>query len=312
MAAYLIQKWTGRIKITELKMNLHHYLKQNIFPKSSCAVMLLIILSGCSPQEYTDTPLLDTVIAGSMIYPDWSGQWNRASGSLNWPSEGYEEYGPPPLTDEYMAIWQGYTAAQAAGILAGDATASCLPQGMPRIMKMVYPMEIIVTPETTYIHAEWNNQFRRVYTDSRNWPAYMLPAFNGYSIGEWHDENDDGIFDMLAIETRALKGPRSYDSTAVPLHPNNQTIVLEEIRLTDDMIMKNTITTIDDALTGPWTVNQVYERQLEDIIWTEYSCAENNRHLKLGDEWYFINADGTLAPTREGQPGLIPDTESFN
>ena len=34
-------------------------------------------------------------------YPDWSGQWQRAEGSLNWPSEGYEQAGPPPLTDEY-------------------------------------------------------------------------------------------------------------------------------------------------------------------------------------------------------------------
>ena len=31
-------------------------------------------------------------------YPDWSGQWNRI-GSLNWPPNGYERAGPPPLTD---------------------------------------------------------------------------------------------------------------------------------------------------------------------------------------------------------------------
>ena len=75
------------------------------------------------------------------------------------------------------------------------------------------------------------------------------------------------------------------------------------------MTMQNTITTIDDALTGPWTVNQVYERQLDNIIWAEYACAENNRHLKLGDEWYFINEDGTLSPTRVGQPGLVPASD---
>lgn len=268
-----------------------------------------IIIFGCSPQDAAMTQTVEADAGSVMVYPDWSGQWHRARGSLNWPSEGYEQAGPPPLTDEYMSIYQGYTALQDEGVLAGDPTATCLPQGMPRIMKMVYPMEIIIKPETTYIYAEWNAQFRRVYTDGRDWPAYILPAFNGYSIGEWYDENGDGSYDMLAIETRALKGPRSFDSTGTPLHPNNETVVLEELRLVDEMTMQNTITTIDDALTGPWTVIQTYERQLDNIVWAEYACAENNRHLKLGDEWYFINDDGTLDPTREGQPRLVPETE---
>ncbi|PCJ42873.1 MAG: hypothetical protein COA71_05100 [SAR86 cluster bacterium] len=298
----------------ELNLKLQFPCMQSILSKSIFVFMAAVIVAGCSPQASSDLPITeqvtDAAMDNSVAYPDWHGQWHRAAGSLNWPSEGYEQAGPPPLNDEYMAIYEGYTAAQEAGLLAGDPTASCLPQGMPRIMKMVYPMEIIITPEITYIYAEWNAQFRRVYTDGRNWPGYILPAFNGYSIGEWHDEDGDGIFDMLAIETRGLKGPRAFDSTAAPLHPNDQTLVLEELRLTDDMTMQNTITTIDDALTGPWIVNQVYERQLEDIIWAEYACAENNRHLKLGDEWYFINGDGTLAPTRAGQPGLVPDNQN--
>tara|TARA_R110000824_G_scaffold288508_5_gene476897 strand:+ start:23552 stop:24472 length:921 start_codon:yes stop_codon:yes gene_type:complete len=290
----------------EAKPRTHHSKARHAFIFAT----LLTGLSACTAQQ-DSMPTESDVPSNNLnlAYPDWHGQWNRAAGSLNWPSEGYEQAGPPPLTDEYMAIWQGYTALQEAGIPAGDPPSTCLPQGMPRIMKMTYPMEIIVTPEITYIHAEWNSQFRRIYTDGRSWPDYILPAFNGYSIGEWHDEDGDGIFDMLSVETRAIKGPRSFDSRAVPLHSNDQTLVLEEIRLLDTMTMQNTITTIDDALTGPWTVNQVYERQLDNIIWAEYACAENNRHLKLGDEWYFINEDGTLSPTRVGQPGLVPASD---
>lgn len=241
-------------------------------------------------------------------YPDWSGQWHRI-GSLNWPPEGYEEAGPPPLTDEYMEIWERYTELQEEGIPAGDPPATCLPPGMPRVMKMSFPMEIIVTPETTYIYAEWSSQFRRVYTDGRDWPDYILPSFNGYSIGEWHDEDGDGAYDKLSIETRAIKGPRSFDSRGVPLHENDETVVLEEIRLIDEETLENRITTIDDALVEPWTINQRYRRQSEDIVWTEYVCAENNRHLKIGEEWYFVDEDGRLQPTREGQPALVPETE---
>ena len=115
-------------------------------------------------------------------YPDWSGQWARI-GSLNWEPEGYEKAGPPPLTPEYQAIREQYLAQREQGILAGDPPATCLPPGMPRVMTMSFPMEIIVTPKITYIYADWESQVRRVYTDGRTWPEYILPEFNGYSIG---------------------------------------------------------------------------------------------------------------------------------
>lgn len=282
---------------------------QQTFLKKSTLKSAAAVLLGCSALAACsqDNTTINTDSASVPSYPDWHGQWSRI-GSLNWEPDGYAQAGPPPLTEEYQQIYAEYTALQQAGIPAGDPPATCLPPGMPRVMKMSFPMEIIVTPDITYIYAEWSSQFRRIYTDGRDWPGYILPAFNGYSIGRWHDEDEDGVYDMLAIETRGIKGPRSFDSTGVPLHENNETVILEEIRLLDEMTMENSITTIDDALTGPWIINQRYSRQTEDIIWAEYVCAENNRHLKLGEEWYFINTDGTLSPTREGQPGLVPDT----
>jgi hypothetical protein len=243
---------------------------------------------------------------GAPRFPDWSGQWHRI-GSLNWPPEGYAEAGPPPLTDEYMAVYERYRALQREGIPAGDPPATCLPPGMPRVMKMSFPMELIITPATTYIYAEWSSQFRRVYTDGRDWPDFILPSFNGYSIGRWHDENGDGVYDLLEIETRGIGGPRSFDSTGAPLHVNDSTIVHEQLRRIDDNTLENRITTVDDALTRPWTINQRYRRETGEIIWTEYVCTENNRHILLGEEWYFIDADGSLQPTRPGQPRLVPE-----
>jgi len=43
-------------------------------------------------------------------------------------------------------------------------------------------------------------------------------------------------------------------------------------------------------------------------VWVEYVCTEGNRHIKLGDERYFVNDEtGTLNPTRIGQPRLVPE-----
>lgn len=249
-------------------------------------------------------------VSSRAAYPDWSGQWERI-GSLNWPPEGYAEAGPAPLTDEYQAIYERNQELRRDGILAGDPPATCLPPGMPRVMKMSFPMEIIVTPATTYIIADWESQVRRIYTDGRDWPEYLLPEFNGYSIGEWHDEDGDGVYDMLSIETRGIKGPRSIDSTGVVLHQNNQTVVFEEMRRIDEGTLEDRITTIDDAFTRPWTIQQRYSHVAEDIVWVEYVCAEANLHIKLGEDWYFMNhSEGTLEPTRAGQPRLVPETET--
>jgi hypothetical protein len=270
-----------------------------------------LCLSACSDAPSSAQPSAsgEPTAASAPSYPDWSGQWARI-GSLNWPPEGYAAAGPAPLTEEYEAIRQRNVELREQGILAGDPPATCLPPGMPRVMKMSFPMEIVITPAITYIIADWESQVRRVYTDGRDWPDYILPEFNGYSIGEWQDEDGDGVFDMLSIETRGIKGPRSFDSTGVVPHENNQTVVFEEIRRIDDETLEDRITTIDDALTMPWTIHQQYRLETENVVWIEYVCAEGNRHIQLGDEWYFLNeVEGTLDPTREGQPRLVPATQ---
>ena len=274
------------------------------------AAVVAFAMLAAIPAMAQGTPQEAPSARTAMRYPDWSGQWQRI-GSLNWPPEGYEKAGPAPLTPEYKAVYDRNLKLRAQGVLAGDPPATCLPPGMPRVMKMSFPMEIVVTPGITYIIADWESQVRRIYTDGRGWPSYILPEFNGYSIGQWHDENKDGVYDMLSIETRGIKGPRSIDSTGVVLHENNQTVVREEIRRIDENTMEDRITTIDDAFTKPWTIQQRYRHVAKDIVWVEYVCAEGNRHIKLGNEWYFLNEDeGILEPTREGQPRLVPENRS--
>ncbi len=91
------------------------------------------------------------------------------------------------------------------------------------------------------------------------------------------------------------------------MHKNNQTVVKERLSLdkTKPDLMHNEITTIDDALTKPWTITKTYRRdakQKEPYWWREAVCAENNPHVKIGDEVYMISADGQLMPTRKDQP----------
>ena len=43
--------------------------------------------------------------------------------------------------------------------------------------------------------------------------------------------------------------------------------------------------------------------------WYEHVCAEENHHLMIGKETYFLSADGLLMPTRKDQPP--PDLKYF-
>jgi len=245
-------------------------------------------------------------------YPDWTGQWVRVgSGSFD-PGKPAGLKQGAPLTPEYQAVLEASVADIAAGGQGNNPMGRCLPPGMPRTMINYEGMEIVVLPNISYILLlEPMDQIRRVYTDGRSWPQRIIPSFLGYSIGQWVDADGDGRYDTLEIETRALKNPRSYDSSGMPFHSDGQTIVKERIRLdqANQNLLHNEITVIDHALTRPWTVTRDYRRE-RNAIWIETICAEDNRQVRIGKEDYFISADDRLMPSRKDQPP--PDLGYFN
>jgi len=141
-------------------------------------------------------------------YPDWSGQWVRGPGmGAGWDPTKPQGFGQQaPLTDEYRAIFEAALADKALGGLGGDPTALCLPHGMPRMMIGIYHIEFVITPKVTYVLTDYTTH-RRIFTDDRIWPQELPPSFNGYSIGKWIDEDGDGRYDVLEVETRGFKGP---------------------------------------------------------------------------------------------------------
>jgi hypothetical protein len=251
-----------------------------------------------------------------MQYPDLKGQWRRSG-------EGPPRYDPgkppgrgqqAPLTDEYQAIYNDILANRGVGDKHSDPTYVCLPPGMPRQMNLYEPMEILVTPEITYLLIDHIHDSRRIYTDGRSLPADLEPTFSGYSIGQWIDEDGDGRYDTLVVETRNMKGPRDFDGTGLPLHDDNKTVVKERFYLDkrDPDALHDEITTVDSALKHPWTVTKTYRRSAsrQPIWWRESVCAESNPHVTIGHDDYFISADGYLMPVRKNQPA--PDLRYFD
>jgi hypothetical protein len=242
-------------------------------------------------------------------YPELRGQWVRAF-VPRW-TVGQEK---PPLTPEYQKVFEANLADMANGGPGNVPSWYCLPQGMPMMMNAYDPMEIVVTPETTYILiSHVNDSYRRIYTDGRKWPAETLPTFSGYSIGRWIDEDGDGRYDVLEVETRFIRAPHAYDAQGIPFHEDNQAVIKERIYLdkADKNLLHDDITSIDHALTQPWTKNRTYRREPSpQPVWFEEACAADNSMVKIGNDPYFLSPDGVLMPTRKNQPP--PDTRYFN
>jgi hypothetical protein len=245
------------------------------------------------------------------LYPDWSGAWDRiGSGNFD-PSKPRGLGQEAPLTAEYQKILEASVAAQTRGGQGSDPTYRCYLHGMPRIMIGVLPIQFVIMPGTTYVMPELESALRRIYTDGRDWPARLQRSADGYSIGRWLDEDGDGRYDTLEVETRALKNPRVYDSSGAPFHQDEATIVMERIYLdkTNPDILRNEITTIDHALTRPWTVIRSY-RRIRNFTWTENICSEDNRHVVIANEDYLVSWDGFLMPVDRGQKA--PDLRYFD
>jgi hypothetical protein len=242
-------------------------------------------------------------------YPDLKGQWFRTGNPNNWR----ELAGPAPLTPEYQKVFAAIQADLASGGPGNWPSTFCIPAGMPAMMSFYDPGEIVVMPNTTYILISHNDDsFRRIYTDGRDWPQDPELTYAGYSIGRWIDEYGEGKYSTLEIETRFLRGPRGYDTSGLPFDKDNQTIIKERIYLdrADPNKLYDQITVIDHALTRPYTKLQVATRNPNPRpAWHMDVCSQDNTWVKVGDEPYYLSADGKLMPSKKNQSP--PDLSYF-
>jgi hypothetical protein len=282
-----------------------------VAPATLLAVLLAAVMHASAPPAAAQT-------ADAKHYPDWRGAWSRVfvpglKGNPSWdPTRSEGRAQEAPLTPEYRAMHEASLADQVAGGAGLDRDYACYYAGMPRMMNVYAPMEIVVTPEATHLLMGFLYEIRRIFTDGRDWPDPLEPSMAGYSIGRWIDEDGDGRYDVLEVETRGFRGHRTLDSTAIPLHVDNATVVKERIRTdrADANVIRNEITVIDHAFTRPWTVTKGYRRSAEARPdWRESKCVEDNLHVRIGEDSYLISGDGLLMPVKKGQ--APPDLRYF-
>ena len=194
-------------------------------------------------------------------YPDWAGIWVKV------PDGGPPRYDPSkpirkqeaPLKPEYQAMYDASLKDIDDGGFGLDRHYACFPMGMPRQMAGIAAMEFVITPGATRVIYDDSTALpRRIFTDGRGWPKEPELNFAGHSLGKWIDSDGDGRFDTLEIETRYVKGPRTFDQTGLPMADDNEAVFKERIFLdkANPGILHDEITTTDSSLTRPWTVDE--------------------------------------------------------
>ena len=113
--------------------------------------------------------LLATAASAQVVdfgkYPNFSGQWSRPAGN---PNNWRQVAGLPPYTPEAEKKFAEIQAISKAGSPANWPSTFCIPTGMPAMMNLYNPMEIVVTPATTYVLMSHNND--QISTDLHRWP----------------------------------------------------------------------------------------------------------------------------------------------
>jgi hypothetical protein len=249
---------------------------------AACAV-LAPLAAQAAPGPAAPRPAR---IAAQGNIPNWTGIWERVGSILFDPDTQLGQRQRPPLTPEAQKRYDEILASAAAGNPVADPGALCLPAGMPRVMVMTYPMEILQVPGQVTIVAEWSNQIRRIFTDGRAHPQDPDPTYQGHSIGHWEG-------DTLVIDTVAIRGDTVFDSTG--LGHSDKIHVSERMRLIAPDMLEDQITIEDPGVfTRPWVVTRKYKRADPGVEIMEYVCQENNRNP--------VGPNGVTGFTLQGAP----------
>ncbi len=259
---------------------------------------LALILAGMLPLAASAAQPPTKVARLADGTPNWTGFWSPAGGLLDIyrgpggvspPSEQRAPEaerafrspfsGYSPLKSPYKEQHAEYLKKLASG-MAADPVALCFPPGMPRMMVMVYGMEILQTPGQIAITSEWQAASRRVWLDEKAHPdpEELDPTYAGHSIGRWEG-------DTLVIDTVGIRKDVPVDYMGLP-HSDKLHIV-ERITQTAPDVLVNEITIDDpDAFMAPWKETLTYRRRA-DLRLKEYTCLENNRNVGPNGEAVF-------------------------
>nr|TFG55491.1 MAG: hypothetical protein E4H34_00365 [Hyphomicrobiales bacterium] len=284
---------------THTALDLHESKFSGVF--CAMAVAALLALSGLS------WGMIGTADAAQPAdgVPNFSGFWIRpegGNGRMFYPPDE----GPGPLVnmDETRAFTIGdhtnpilqpgaAAAVQAfgdkgrAGEVIYPAWSLCWPPGVPLVLNMAEPLQLLQTDDQVFIVYQRGNQFRQIDLNAEH-PENLRPSWLGHSIGHF-EGGDTLVVDTIAQDTRSLT-----DRFGTP--KSDAMRVVERYTISPDRQTLSVAFEVEDpkTFTTRWSAKMAYihpssrpgydpdgfNRDGEEIA--ESICQENNRDAAGG------------------------------
>ena len=174
--------------------------------------------------------------------------------------------------------WAAETIARANAKWLADeevntASSMCMPSGVPRILGVQAPVQILQTPTDVVMLHQRDHQVRRIAL-GRPHAANAKPSWYGDSVGHYEG-------DTLVVETIGQNGKSVIDYFSTPHTPAMR--VVERYRLINDGKTLQIRFTVEDpnSFNMPWSAITEYQRAGPNVtLITEERCAENNRGVE--------------------------------
>jgi hypothetical protein len=197
-------------------------------------------------------------------HPDLTGVWAITAPV---PALKTAQGQAPPLKPEARTVYDAHRAAAAKGDYSFDGMTRCLPPGLPRLMLMREPFEILQREKVIYFGHQVNRLPRRAYLDEKL-PTDPDPHYLGYSVAHW-----DG--DALVIESSGFDDSTLLDAAGLP-HSDGLHLT-ERYELGKDGRHLHASFVIDDpaTFTRPWTAQSDYVKRTGYELPEEVCAAED-------------------------------------
>lgn len=203
-------------------------------------------------------------------------------------SEGFSNfmYGPPypEFIGQTKLDFEEGQRARAEGRPYRDAIGQCFPAGIPMIMTRVWPIAMVQLPTVIYMVSNFNNSFRQIFLDGRDYsdPDLVIYSYNGESIGHWEG-------DELVVNTRYIETYNHFIDTGIPISEDFR--MQERMRLLEngEVLEIEHIMTDPNGWVGEW-------RNTKRWLRVDYT--------DIGEVECLPDLNDNLPSTQAGQDGL--------
>ena len=206
-------------------------------------------------------PALAPASALAQAHPDFTGAWivSPYKAALK-PTDG----GAVPLKPEAKKVYDQHLAAAAKGDRTWDETTICLPEGLPRLLTINEPFEIMQKSNAMYFVAQNRLPWRAYFGEKL--PDDPDPMYLGYHVAKWEG-------DKLVVDSSGFRDVSVLDDSGIP-HSEKLHLTGTYAMGADNKTMTVTWRIEDpDTFTKAWTAKATFKRMPASFQFPEEVCA---------------------------------------